>query len=84
MAGPSLEYSYRYKYSSDMVMLSHGPKLRLATFGGREDHPLFFRGELVRPKRTADLLRAVVDVVQSRFHVPAAMLARILAQADPE
>jgi hypothetical protein len=83
MAGPSVAYTYRYNYPSAIIALPVGPELRLATFGGREEHPAFFRGKCVRPKRAADLLRGVMDVVQSRFHVPAAMLGRILAQADP-
>jgi hypothetical protein len=38
---------------------------------------------MTRPLRAADLLRGLVQVVQSRFYVPPAMLARILALADP-
>ena len=38
---------------------------------------------LARFLLTADLLRGLVQVVQSRFYVPPALLARILAQADP-
>src|SRR5262249_53883907 len=33
--------------------------------------------------RTADLLRGLVQIVQSRFHIPPALLTRILALADP-
>lgn len=60
-----------------------GMAVRLATCGGAEDHPFFFRGKLLRPRRTADLLRGLVQVVQSRFYIPPAALARILALADP-
>jgi len=35
------------------------------------------------PKRTADLLVSVSDVVASRFHTPSAMLGKILLLADP-
>src|SRR5205823_13353701 len=42
-----------------------------------------FQVRLPRPRRTADLLRGMAQVVQSRFHVPPAMLARILLLADP-
>ena len=38
---------------------------------------------MTRPLRAADLLRGLVQVVQSRFYMPPAMLARILALADP-
>jgi hypothetical protein len=86
MAGPALAYDYRYQYPS---LLEEGPgsagaNLRLATFSARgEPHPHFFEGRLLRPGRAAELLRTLVEVVQSRFHIPAAMLARILALADP-
>ena len=43
----------------------------------------FFSGQLERPRRTALMLRGLMSIVQSRFHIPAAMLARILAAADP-
>lgn len=45
--------------------------------------PVFFTGRLLAPRRTADLLLALSRVVASRFHVPPAMLARILRESDP-
>ena len=89
MSGPALDYSYRYSFPSDAVPAPGGVGLRLATCGGHQeqkreqDHPQFFRGRLTHPERTADLLRGLVKVVQSRFFTPPAMLARILALADP-
>jgi hypothetical protein len=55
----------------------------LATSGGAEEHPYFFQGRLTRQRRAADLLRGLAQIVQARFHVPAAMLTRILLLADP-
>ena len=43
----------------------------------------FFPREARTTRRTADLLRGLVEVVQARFFTPPAMLARILALADP-
>lgn len=83
MYGPSLDYSYRYTFASELAAHSKGERLRLATCGGTEEHPYFFQGRLTRPQRTADLLRGLAHIVQSRFHVPPAMLARILLLADP-
>lgn len=85
MSGPALSYTYRYAFPSELATTQGGPRLRLATWGGSdgEEHPHFFKGRLTRPKRTADLLRGLVQIVQSRFHVPANMLARILLLADP-
>ena len=48
-----------------------------------EISPHFFSGDLTRPRRTAGLLRGLMNIVRSRFHVPAAMLNRILAESDP-
>jgi hypothetical protein len=83
MSGLTVDYAYRYTSPSWAIPLPHGVGLRLATCGGEEPHPHFFVGKLARPRRTADLLRGLVEVVQARFHTPASMLARILALADP-
>src|SRR5204862_2775172 len=83
MSGPALAYAYRYPFASELAAIPQGGRLRLATCGGAEENRCFFQGRLTRPQRTADLLRGLAQIVQSRFHVPPAMLARILAQADP-
>jgi SWIM zinc finger len=83
MSGPALSYAYRYAFASELVAAPVGPRLRLATSGGVAENPFFFQGRLTRPQRTADLLRGLVQIVQSRFHVPPALLTRILLEADP-
>ena len=83
MAGPALEFAYRYRGRSALTERRAGPQLALATFCGKAENPYFFEGRVARPRLTADLLRALMDVVRARFHIPAAMLARILAAADP-
>src|SRR5258708_36902118 len=83
MSAIALDYAYRYAFASEVAKESRGARLRLATFGGAEEHPNFFQGRLVRPRQTADLLRGMMEVVHARYHVPAAMLSRILAAADP-
>jgi predicted nucleic acid-binding Zn finger protein len=84
MSGPALAYEYRYEHPSTLEGTSGGANLRLATCGGGgEPHPHFFEGRLRRPGRAAELLRGLVEIVQSRFYMPPAMLARILALADP-
>lgn len=83
MSGPAIDHTYRYPFPSALVSEADGERLRLATSGGAEAIPLFFRGRLVHPRQTADLLLALVRVVHSRFHIPPAMLARIMALADP-
>jgi len=83
MAGPTLDYTYRYSQPSALVSDGADERLFLATSGGPEAHPFFFRGTLVEPRRAADLLLGVFRIVQSRFHIPASMLQKIIAMADP-
>jgi len=84
MAGPALACDYRYQHPSSLEGTAGGAKLRLATCSsGDLPHPYFFEGRLRRPGRTAELLRSLIEVVQSRFYLPPAVLARILALADP-
>ena len=87
MAGPVLAYEYRYRHASSLLRRRPLVRrhLRLATSSDRgEPHPHFFQGRLRRPGRAADLLRGLVDVVQSGFDPPpAAGPQRFLGQADP-
>src|SRR5205814_2254917 len=79
----ALDYTYAYSRSSSLLPDGRRNCLSLVTAAQTGREKRFFRGSVVHAKRTADLLLAVVEVVQSRFHVPPAMLARILIQADP-
>src|SRR5688572_1666307 len=83
MATVALDYTYRYSQPSALLSEGDLERLFLATTSAPETSPLFFRGTLRQPRRTADLLLALSRVVRTRFHVPPAMLARILAEADP-
>lgn len=83
MSGPALDYRYTYPHLSSMVRGVDLAALNLATTHTPAEQSLFFRGALTRPRLIADLLLALVRVVQARYHIPPAMLARILAQADP-
>lgn len=78
----ALEHAYRYRHASRFDPATH--RLQLATYTSVEQgSPYFYVGDLRRPRQASQLLRTLFRVVQSRFHVPAAMLGRILAQADP-
>ncbi|MEA2609915.1 MAG: hypothetical protein QOJ75_2158 [Chloroflexota bacterium] len=83
LAAPVLEQTYRYPFPSAVLDVGGRRQLRLATSGGPVANPQFFRGRLLRPVVAADLLLTLGDVARSRFHVPAAMLIRILQLADP-
>lgn len=78
------EQVMRYAHPSQLDRDGSKQVLRLATVADAEQHsPYFFEARLASPVRAAKLLTAVMRVVKSRFHVPAAMLNRILAEADP-
>ncbi|HET9345400.1 MAG TPA: SWIM zinc finger family protein [Candidatus Limnocylindrales bacterium] len=83
LAAPALEQAYRYPFPSALVGSGPDRRLRLATSGGPAANPQFFRGTLPLPVVASDLLLTVGDVARARFHVPPAMLARILLLADP-
>ncbi len=84
MAGPALAYAYHYRHASTLEGTPTGADLRLATWSARgSPHPHFFEGRLRRSGRAADLLRGLVELIQSRFYLAPAMTARRMAHADP-
>lgn len=83
MSSAAVEHTYRYAFASDVLDRAKGGTLRLATSGGRTQFPYFFQGQLKRPRLTALLLRTLSNTVATRFHIPPAMLKRILATRDP-
>ncbi len=73
---------HHYRYARPSTLTSDG--LRLATSGGTaEGSTFFFEGELARADHTAKQLLGLMSVVQARFHVPSAMLAKMARQWDP-
>jgi hypothetical protein len=79
-----VEAAYAYRGASGLDRSRSGrPALALATSGGTATDARLFTGTVRRPDLVADGLLAVATVARSRFHVPAAMLARILLAADP-
>ena len=79
----AVEHAYRYPFTSGLETGRDGPRLILATSGGANPNPSFFRGRITQPRRPAALLLAVAAVAATRFFVPAATVARILREADP-
>ncbi len=80
MASPALDYTYRYPFASTVETVSGGPKLHFATCADAQEHPYFFKGQLLQPQRAADLLRSLMDIVHARFHLPGIIVRRL---ADP-
>lgn len=80
VAAVAIPHTYRYAVPSSIA-----PQFGLAfsTSGGTHECPYFFQGQVRQPRIVALALRALSRVVGSRFHLPAAMLQRILAQSDP-
>ena len=82
MADPAIDYAYRYRGAS-WLDGAGDRTLHLATAGGPAENPRLFRGRVLHPVLFSDALLAIGAVARSRFHVPAAMLARIILLADP-
>ncbi len=78
----SVNLAYKYAFPSVLDVVDR-PNLRLATSGGVDQHPYFFSGRLLYPRRTCDMLLAVSHVSRTRFYSPTVVLERMLASADP-
>jgi hypothetical protein len=78
-----LDYTYQYARESALVDDAGGRQLSLSSTPLQGRDAQFFRGSIVHPKPTVDLLLAVAGVAQARFFTPPGMLAGILAKADP-
>lgn len=83
MAEASVDYSYRYPFSSALAVDDGPGHLRLATSQNANTYPYFFEGQLLQPRTTAQLLFALSKVVATRFYIPPAMLNRLIAERDP-
>lgn len=77
----AIEHLYRYNSPSKLTTVAGGADLRLVA--ETTSVPCFFEGRLNDPATSAMCLRAVSDLVGTRFYVPPSMLARIMREADP-
>ena len=84
MAGAAVfEQAYRYERASTVTEAGGRVAVDLATSGGVEDHPRFFRGMIGSARQNAALLLEVARVARTRFYTPPAMVAAIIRAADP-
>lgn len=80
----ALVQTYHYAHASAVEREANGARLVLATSSpGDTPNPFFFTGLVAAPRRTAEAMLLVARVARTRFYVPPAMLAKILAAADP-
>lgn len=79
----AVDLKYSYPFTSDLEVIDGKSRLRLATFGGIEQHPYFFQGKMLYPRKTADLLLTCSLVSRTRFYSPTEIRERLLAAADP-
>ncbi len=79
----AIDYVYKYAQSSSFQANDSVSSLNLAAELNDQSVTKFFAGDLLEPVTTARCLRAVSDLVGTRFYVPPSMLARILREADP-
>ena len=79
----SLEYVYRYPFSSLVSGSDNGLKIQLATSQTGNRYPYFFNGRVLQPRALALALSTLSRIVGARYYVPPAMLKRIIAERDP-
>ncbi|MBX9686111.1 MAG: SWIM zinc finger domain-containing protein [Candidatus Obscuribacterales bacterium] len=82
-ASANLQLEYLYPFASSLETKDARPLLRLATSGGLAKNPYFFQGNMLYPRRTADMLLACSLVSRTRFYHPGELKERLLAAADP-
>ncbi|MBL8173077.1 MAG: SWIM zinc finger family protein [Bryobacterales bacterium] len=77
-----IEYAYRYEHCSSVQSAEAGSRIHLAAmrYGERQ---AFFSAALREARCAADWMLGLAQVVNTRFYVPPAMVARRLAAADP-
>ncbi len=79
----AVSFKYVYPFSSGLDAVSGHSRLRLATSGGAAEHPYFFQGRMLYPRRTADMLLTCSLISRTRFYSPTEIRERLLASADP-
>ncbi|MGH1414591.1 MAG: SWIM zinc finger family protein [Pelagimonas sp.] len=78
-----IEQIYKYDHASELRPTLQGQALALASDQNVPTTPVFLKARALYPNITAKSLRAVSEIVGSRFYVPPSMLAKILREADP-
>lgn len=69
-AGVAIDFRYLYRGESCAIEHDQSLGLRLATFGGQEEHPFFFSAKIVEPRIVSGALLTVAEVVRSHFFLP--------------
>lgn len=69
-AGLAIDFRYLYQGASSAQQQAQSLGLRLATFGGLEEHPFFFRAKIVEPRVVSAALLTVAEVVRTHFFLP--------------
>ena len=70
MASPTLSYTYRYPFGSEVDVAPAAPEMRLATSLDGTSDDLFFDGRLRQPVVVARMLGVLCDTVRTRFYQP--------------
>ncbi len=76
-----IEKIYKYDHASELCPGPQGCSLKLASDQSVAVKPPFLKARVLFPDVTAKSLRAVSDIVGSRFYVPPSLLAKILHEA---
>ncbi len=78
-----IEQIYSYDQVSELRPALRGQTLSLASDQNVQATPTFLKARALYPEVTAKSLRAVSEIVGTRFYVPPSMQAKILREADP-
>ena len=79
----ALEHIYKYSHRSDLDSVDGGMRLRLAAETRDNADVQFFQGDVLDPLTTARCLRAVSDLVGTRFYISPRRLAGIREVTNP-
>lgn len=65
-----IDYTYRYAYASSLDTVDNGSALSLSTSSRKLENPYFFEGKILQPRRVADMLLVLSEVVRTHFFQP--------------
>ena len=83
MATTAIEQVYNYVADSQFTVAEGRARLLLQTSGGIASHPRLFEGWISHGRPGAAALLTLGRIARTRFYTPPAMVARIVAAADP-
>ncbi|WP_455204283.1 SWIM zinc finger family protein [Kaarinaea lacus] len=66
----AIDYTYQYRFESDLRTQNSVNQLSLATCDGHHNHPYFFDGRVRNPRMLGNMLLVLTEVVRTHFFLP--------------